>query len=42
MHENDEKFCDLIKQETSKIKISFTGRKNTIKTVSFDGSYVTD
>jgi hypothetical protein len=42
MHENDAMFFDLTKQETSKIKISFTGRKNTTQTVSVDCSYVTD
>jgi hypothetical protein len=41
MHENDITYFDLTKQETSKIKISFRGRKNTTQTVSFDGSYVT-
>ena len=41
MHENDTTFFDLTEQETSKIKISLTGRKNTTQTVSFDGSYVT-
>jgi len=40
MHENVVLFFDLTKQGTSKIKISFTGRKNTTQTVNFEG--VTD
>ena len=35
-------FFDLTKQETSKIKICFTDRKNRTQTVSFDGLFVTD
>jgi hypothetical protein len=41
MHGNDVMFFDITKQETSKIKIFFTDRKNKTQTVSFDGSYVT-
>jgi len=41
MHGNDITYFDLTKQETSNNKISFTGRKNTKQTESFDGSYVT-